>query len=137
MASPLVAHTGTEWGWPCFVRGSVAKRNGRKRLPLESTALIPQAHGGALRNGAPKGSPGGPGVLPKVVREAFRQSAYNRLPILEAIADDGEKDSDRINAVLGLARVGLGTDESRFTAAQLETPDGFRFSLVLGERRSD
>jgi len=115
------------------------KRNDHKKLPPvtpQNGALVrhPNANGGQLRHGSIKGNTPGPGVLPKVVREAFRQSAYNRLPILEAIADVGEKDSDRINAVLGMARVGLGSDEATFAAAQLETPEGYKFSLVLGER---
>jgi hypothetical protein len=69
-------------------------------------ALIPQPHGGALRNGGP-GSPGRP---PSALRDRLRGSFAERVLVLEAIADDDQADpQDRIRAIDVLAKYGLGT----------------------------
>ena len=135
MASPALP-AWDRLGWPFLRRGNLAKSNGRKRVqPLNTVAvgtLVPQSHGGALRNG---GSGATGGSLPKVVREALLKSGYNRLPILEQIADDPDvKPEVRMGAVFGMLKTGLGTEGTSIAAAQVETPEGYKFSLVIGER---
>ena len=87
-------------------------------------ALIPQPHGGALRNGGT--NKGGPGAPPKAIRELLRARYAERVGILEQIADgqaiqkvkiDGiETDTlisadvgDRLKALDQMARYGIGT----------------------------
>lgn len=93
--------------------------------------LIPQPHGGALRNGGT--NKGGPGRPASEIRERCRGSFYERIPILEEIADahvalrqkcekcgHEPKDlvpeistpqvSDRIRAITELGKIGLGAD---------------------------
>ena len=95
--------------------------------------------GERLSGGIPghKGSGGRP---PDVIRKRCCESFDKRIPILEQIADDKlHEDSeqprvrDRIMAIDQLARVGLGGD-TKFIAAQADTPEGYTFTLVLGER---
>jgi hypothetical protein len=72
-------------------------------------ALVAQPHGGALRYGSEPGGSPGPGRPPSVVREAMLNSFADRLPVLEAIADDPkQRTSDRLKALELLARYGLG-----------------------------
>ncbi len=70
--------------------------------------LIPQPHGGALRNGGP--NRGGPGRAPSEIRKQLRGDFRERIQILNRIADDEEmRAGDRIRAVELMARYGLGT----------------------------
>ena len=70
--------------------------------------LIPQPHGGALRNGGP--NRGGPGRAPSEIRKQLRGDFRERIQILNRIADDEEmRAGDRIRAVELMARYGFGT----------------------------
>ena len=67
------------------VTGELLTTPGKSTVPVG--ALIPQRHGGALRNGNP-GNAGNPlGRPPSIVRDAFRESFADRLEILQEIAD--------------------------------------------------
>jgi len=71
--------------------------------------LVPQAHGGALRNGSKPGeSSPGIGRPSSAVREHCRGSFEERIPVLEAIADGGHDatNSDRIRAIDLLGKYG-------------------------------
>ena len=70
-------------------------------------ALIPQPHGGALRNGGT--NRGGTGRPPSEIRQRLRGSFADRIKILEEIADKAEANQDRIRALDILAKYGLGT----------------------------
>ena len=107
------------------------KRNGKKSTVFSTVpvgALVPQPHGGAIRNGGT--NRGGPGRPKDIVREAFLLSGAARRPVLETIADgklveryrrvgaSGEPievetsagASERIRAVEALLKVGLSSD---------------------------
>jgi len=78
----------------------------------KSAALqgVPFAPGDDLRRGTGP-LPGAPnaGRPPSAVREAMRLAAAQRVPVLEAIADDAKvAPGDRIRAVDTLAKYGLG-----------------------------
>jgi len=64
-------------------------KKGKKKAAQTTGALIPQEHGGALRNGGT--NEGGFGAPPSVIRERCRDSFYKRVPLLERIADGEEK----------------------------------------------
>ncbi len=109
------------------------------KTPVKTTALVPQAHGGAIRQGGNPGNRGG-GRPPDLIRQRCRESFDKRIPILEQIADDRLKKGsaqpnvrDRILALDVLAKHGFGGD-TKIVAAQADTPEGYRFTLVLGER---
>ena len=101
--------------------------------------LAKPAHGnGLLLRGSLPGHPGAGGRPPSAVRAAWRESADKRRPILEKIAD-GEIEaapSERIKAVDVLAKHGFASDgpQGVVGATGELTAEGFRFSLVLGER---
>jgi uncharacterized protein (DUF2267 family) len=60
--------------------------------------LVPQPHGGAIAPGAHSGPH--PGRPPSAVRAALREAGYQRLYILEEIADNPETAArDRIAAI--------------------------------------
>lgn len=123
--------------------------NGKgKKLAGKLPALVQQPHGGALLSGGVPGHKGGGGRPPDVIRKRCRESFDKRIPILEQIADDQLTDTatgkkvvgkgkprvrDRIMAIDQLAKVGLGGD-TKIVAAQADTPEGYRFTLILGER---
>jgi hypothetical protein len=102
--------------------------------PITTGALVPQPHGGALRNGGT--NKGGMGRVPTRVRRLARESFYRVIPRLAAIAE-GEnikqtavlsignnegseiehfegpaKPSDQIKAAAVLAQVGMGENIS-------------------------
>ena len=111
-----------------------------KKLAGKLPALVQQPHGGALLSGGVLGHKGGGGRPPDVIRQRCRESFDKRIPILEKIADDLVKKSsdqprvrDRIMALGELARHGFGTG-TQIVAAQMETPKGRKFTLVLGDR---
>ena len=81
----------------------------RARSTRTSTGeLIPQPHGGALRNGGP--NRGGVGRPPSAIRERLRGSFDQRIEVLEEIADDPmQTPADRTRAIDLLAKYGLGT----------------------------
>ena len=87
--------------------------NDPPKSPEKSPAgeLVPQPHGGALRNGSTPGTnAGGTGRPPSAIREKLRGSFSNRIATLERIADDdGQTTADRIRALDLLAKYGLGT----------------------------
>ena len=134
----------------------MAKSNGHKKVDQKTPTvavgtLVAQPNGGSLLVGNP-GNKGGTGRPATVVRERARESFYKLIPTLEAIADGTLKQkikfgeataeadaafSDRISAIDKLGRYGLGAEGGTIAAAQLETPDGYTFSLVIGERASD
>ena len=115
----------------------------RKKVAAKVPVLIPQSNGGALlsggipgRSGPAKGSGGRP---PDMIRQRCRESFDKRIPILERIADDKLKKSseqprvrDRIMALDALAKHGFGTG-TQIVAAQMESPEGRKFTLILGE----
>ena len=81
-----------------------------KKSTAKSTVgeLIPQPHGGALRNGGT--SRGGTGRPPSELRKRMRGSLEDRLHIAEEIADSPTAAySDRMKALDFLAKYGLGT----------------------------
>ena len=109
-----------------------------QKTTAKTTALVPQAHGGALLAGGKPGNRGG-GRPPDLIRQRCRESFDKRIPILEQIADDRLKKGsaqpkvrDRILALSELAKVGLGFG-AQIVAAQVDTPDDHTFTLVLGE----
>lgn len=70
--------------------------------------LIPQPHGGALRNGGPNA--GGTGRPPSEIRKKLRGSFEDRVKVLEAIADDTKASpADRMRALDLMGKYGLGT----------------------------
>lgn len=73
--------------------------------------LVPQEHGGALRNGSETPGPGRP---PSEIRKAARLAFAKRLPVLEEIADNAKRDADRIAAMKLLADTG-GVDKIALT----------------------
>lgn len=118
-----------------------AKANGRRKLGVvtpTSVGLVPSptpnGHG-HLKVGNP-GNIGGPGNLPAIVRElSLRAFKETGLPTLTEVASDKKADaSDRISAAVNLGKFGFGSEAQGIAAAQLETPDGMKFTLVLGER---
>ena len=125
-------------GWPFLRSGVMAKSNGHRKIEPKTSlpigTLVPQPNGGALRNGNP-GNKGGLGVIPKVARQRALESWYQRIPLAEQIADDPEEKSDtRLAAWDKLGKFGFGSEGSTIAAAQVETPEGYKFSLILGER---
>lgn len=83
----------------------VAKTSG------QTNVLVPQPHGGALlSNGPPPGTPrvAGPGRPASEIRKRLRGTFSERLDILEDIARNGEKSSDRLKALDLMAKYGLG-----------------------------
>src|SRR2546422_3379691 len=82
-------------------RRSASTGNGKPR----TGQLVPQPHGGALL----PGGTGAGGRPSSALRERLRGSLEQRVPVLEAIADDPEADAqDRIRAIEVLAKYGLG-----------------------------
>lgn len=123
------------------MKKSPSKANGHKALALLSTvpvgALVAQPHGGALRNG---GSNTGGGSLPKVVRElSLRAFKKVGLATLVQVATDKTVDpTARITAAASLGKFGFGSESgAQQGSASIETPDGFKFSLTLGEREAE
>ena len=84
-----------------------------KKTPKKSVKpkLVPQPGGkGALQVGN-LGNKGGPGRPPSSLRKRLRDSADDRIKVLEDVADGGDLDakpSDRIKAVDILLKYGLG-----------------------------
>jgi hypothetical protein len=106
----------------------------KPKTPVVTPTLVPQSHGGAIRQGGNPGNKGGPGRPPSAIRAALRQSFEERVKVLESIADgevvfklrsDGEKPSaadltkvipsvaDRLKAMDLLAKYGLGTTSTQ------------------------
>jgi len=88
------------------------RKQGAKRTKSTAkrtaVAKVPQAHGGALNSGGTPGNAGGTGRPPSAVRAASRASYYDRIPILEQIADDPTAaNPERINAIKTLGGFGL------------------------------
>ena len=82
-----------------------------KTPELSPVPLRPQPHGGALRSGNPDPPTTG-GRPPSELRRVLRQSAGDRIKILEEIADGpGMKPRDRLQAIDVLLRYGLGPRE--------------------------
>lgn len=104
-----------------------------KKTADDSSALVPQPHGGALRRGNP-GNKGG-GRPPSELRRRLREAGADRLSVLEEIADGGEKESDRLKAVDMMLRYGLGKqvprdavlaflkDAADLVASEVDDPD--------------
>lgn len=109
-------------------------RKRAKKTTAKTTALVPQDHGGALRQGGTNA--GGPGRPPSAVRAVLREAYEDRIPFLRALADGqpitlrtatssknskGERTvtskkrvftpgvNDRLAAMEQLARYGIGT----------------------------
>jgi len=126
----------------------VTKSNSRKsksgnkkpqKTTAKTTALVPQAHGGALRTGGTPGNRGGSGRPPDVVRQRARDAFYTQIPTLEKIAEGKLKCGNvtpnfdqRIKAIDQLGKYGL-PPHTQIVAAQMDTPKGRTFTLVLGE----
>ena len=102
------------------------------RTTVPTGALVPQPHGGAIRNGGPnKGNPNAPGRPPSAIREHCRGSFADRVGVLEEIADSEETSAnDRIRAVATLGQYGLGpvqgVPDELVTAKLRETIDILR-----------
>lgn len=83
--------------------------------------MVPQPHGGAIVNGAHSGPH--PGRPPSAVRAALREAGYNRLHILEEIADNPEIAArDHINAIALMLEHGMRgnvtIDDVRFAVSR-------------------
>ena len=125
-------------------RKSKSRTKKRKKVVVKTTAktmaLVPQSHGGALNPGGTLGNRGGTGRPPDLIRQRCREAFDKRIPILEKIADDKVRKGseqprvrDRIMALDALAKHGFGP-VTQIVAAQAESPEGYTFTLVLGER---
>ncbi len=93
----------------------MTKGNGKPKKTTEVTTgeLVPQKHGGSLRNGGT--NKGGPGRPPSKVRQRCRDSFEDRLPFLEGVVDDDEERmSERLKAHEMLGRFG-GVDKVALT----------------------
>ena len=79
--------------------------------PREKPRLIPQPHGGALRNGGT--NRGGPGRPPSAVREMCRKAFEEGLPEIVKIATGKIEASagERVRALDILGKYGLGTQQ--------------------------
>lgn len=94
------------------------KSNGDHRPAGKTTALttgnlIPQDHGGALRNGGT--NKGGPGRPASEIRKRLRGSFDKRIPILEKIADKARgmgANGDKTRAMDLMGKYGLGTERT-------------------------
>lgn len=85
-------------------------RSKRTKTTGISTGIerVPQPHGGALNAGGTPGNIGGTGRPPSQVRAASRIAYYDRIPILEQIADDkNAANPERIAAIKTLGGFGL------------------------------
>ena len=81
----------------------MSETTGETTVPVG--ALVPQGHGGALRNGGT--NRGGPGRPKDRVKAAAVESLEKRLKVADEIIDDEEaKDRDRISGLAFLAKVG-------------------------------
>jgi hypothetical protein len=71
-------------------------------------ALVPQSHGGALRNGGT--NRGGSGRPASLIRKKLQGSFAKRIKTLEEIADDPTANKpDRLKAIDLMGKYGLGT----------------------------
>lgn len=70
--------------------------------------LVKQPHGGALLPGGTGAYGAGPGRPASEIRKRLRGTFSERLDILEDIARNGEKSSDRLKALDLMAKYGLG-----------------------------
>ena len=78
-----------------------------KTTGLKVGELVPQAHGGALRNGGT--NKGGPGRPKARIQAKMRGALEDNLHVATDILQDEEaRDSDKIGALTFLARFGLG-----------------------------
>lgn len=76
-------------------------------LSPESSQLVAQPHGGAIRQGNP-GNKGGKGRTPSAVRKACRKEFAKRIPDLAKIADNPDIDvKERLKALDMFGRFGL------------------------------
>jgi hypothetical protein len=98
----------------------MAKGNGKKngkaaKTSGDSSGLVPQPHGGALKPGAGGGPQPGAGRPPSAIREIARAAFAERIPKLTAIVDDDEsRDLDKIGAMKVLCDAG-GVDKLALT----------------------
>lgn len=115
-----------------------------EETPAESTDLIPQPHGGALRRGGT--NKGGTGRPPSEIRRAALKSLDKRLQVLDKIADNEKsRDADRIAAIKALASIGFGAtmamaevrQKLEATVALIEStlPERQAMQLMLEVRR--
>ena len=74
-----------------------------------AVAKIPQPHGGALNSGGTPGHRGGGGRPPGRIREAARLGFDEKIDKLIEVAEDAEKDSDKLKAIELLGKYGLGS----------------------------
>jgi hypothetical protein len=80
-----------------------------KTTVITTGQLIPQEHGGALRNGGT--NRGGTGRPPSEIRERLRGSFEQRIHVLEEIVDAATgANSDRTRAMELMAKYGIGTE---------------------------
>ncbi len=94
----------------------MAKKNGKGKSPAKTPVKVPQPHGGAILQGGNPGNRGGSGGgrPPSVLRQRLRDSADDRMKVLEEVADGEDpnaKPSDRIKAVDILLKYGLGEEK--------------------------
>jgi hypothetical protein len=82
--------------------------SGMSRRLKRVERLVPQPHGGAIKQGGNNGNRGGTGAVPSEIRERLRGSFAERIRVLEDIADHGRNDTDRIRAIELMGRYGLG-----------------------------
>lgn len=106
--NPRNAHETKTTPSPARSAKSPAKSPGRDACG--TGALVPQAHGGAIRDGSLPGThAGGAGRPASALRSRLRGSMADRIAIVEAIADDPSAAArDRLRAVDLLAKYGLG-----------------------------
>lgn len=82
----------------------MAKNAGEKA----GSGLVKQKHGGRIYQGAPANVVPGPGRPPSEIRRRLRGTFSERMKILEEIANEAEKPSDRLKALDLMAKYGLG-----------------------------
>lgn len=101
-----------------------------RQTAVKTPVLIPQPNGGALLSGGKPGNKGG-GRVREYVEERAAELLTDKqvwdVQLARAKCGDGRV-IDRALEIHGITKTG------GFAAAQLETPDGFKFSLILGER---
>jgi hypothetical protein len=98
--------------------GSAARKSTEPTTdPLPTGAMIPQPHGGAIRNGGT--NRGGHGRPASKVRAALLRAGAKRIPVLQAIADDPTQGAaERIRAVNVMLTHGL--DDKSLTLGSVQ-----------------
>jgi hypothetical protein len=112
----------------------MTKKLGRpKKTTVKTGALVPQPHGGAIRNGGPNS--GGPGRPPSEIRAAMRQALDT-----EVLSSLGKKfianEVDALGYANFLAKYGLG-EKNELTVISPEIKAKIQTQVdIIGSRQS-